>query len=153
MVNEFFYKKLYTRYTSWTKNMIYLALPLQILVLTQYIPVIWTKGYRDKKFIGDVQMIKSLTTNLFFFSLNRVSECFRLKNWTITLLSCPLLFLENANLWQPSISVRSLSIPESLKILTIVFWRCLSGMLFGMPVISTLFLWLYCSPFNWFFWR
>ena len=62
------------------KIMIFLALLLQILALTPYISVIWAKGYRDKNVIGDIQMIKALTTNP-FFSLSRASECFRLTIW------------------------------------------------------------------------
>ena len=45
--------------------MIYLALPLQIHALTPYVSI---KGYRDKNFTGDIQMIKALTTNPLFVS-------------------------------------------------------------------------------------
>ena len=41
-----------------------------------------------------------------FLSFNRASECFRLTNLTIALLSCPLLFLESESLWQYSISFK-----------------------------------------------
>ena len=70
--------------------MIYLALPLQIRAVSPYISV---KRYRDKKFIEDIQTIKALTINPFLVSLNRTSQSFGLTNLTITLLSCPLLFL------------------------------------------------------------
>ena len=136
------------------KIMIFLALPLQILALTPYISVIWAKGYRDKNVIGNIQMIKALTT-IPLFSLSRASECFRSTNLTVTLLSCPLLLLESGSLWQPLISFRSISTPGSLEILITAFSRSLSGMLFDMPDVSMLFLRLYCSPFAWFFssWR
>ena len=54
-------------------------------------------------------------------SLTRVSECFRLTNVAITLLSCPLLFLQSGSLWQSSISSGSISTPGSLRILITVF--------------------------------
>ena len=120
--------------------------------LTSYISLIWTNRYWDKNFISGIQMIEVLTTYLFFF-LNRASECFRLTNLTITLLSCPLLFLESGSQWQPSIFFGSISTPESSQILVTVFSRSLSRMLFVMPDISTLFLWLYCFHFVWFFFQ
>ena len=107
---------------------------------------------RQSNFIGDTQMLKLLPL-INFLSFNRASECFRLTNLTIALLSCPLLFLESESLWQPWISFRFISTPESLPILITVFSRSLSGMLFGIHDIFTLFLRLYCSSFFWFFSR
>ena len=84
-------------------------------------------------------------------SFNIASAYFQLRNLTITLLSWPLLFLERGSRWQPSISLAFTSIPDSLQILMPVFSKSSLQMLFGMPDNSTLFLWLYCSPFAWFF--
>ena len=86
-----------------------------------------------------------------FLSFNKASAYFRLTNLTITLLSWPLLFLERGSRWQPSISLASTSIPDSLQMLITVFSKSSSQILFGMPDNSTLFLRLYCSPFAWFF--
>ena len=87
-----------------------------------------------------------------FLFLNRASKYFRLRNFTITLLSCPLLFLESGSLWQPSIYFGSISTPNSLQIPCTVSSRYSSGMLFGMPDISTLFRGLHCSPILLLFW-
>ena len=74
-----------------------------------------------------------------FLSLNKASAYFRLTNLTITLLSWPLLFLERRSRWQPSISLASTSIPDSLQMLITVFSKSSSQILFGMPDNSTLF--------------
>ena len=84
-----------------------------------------------------------------FSSFSSGFECFRLRHLAPTLLSCSLLFLESGSL--PSVSFRSISTPESSQIFTPVFSRSSSGMLFDVLDISTLFLWLYSSPFTCFF--
>ena len=86
-----------------------------------------------------------------FLSFNKASAYFWLTNLPITLLLCPLLFLERGSRWQPSISLASTSVPDSLQMLITVFSKSSSQILFSMPDNSTLFLWLYCSPFAWFF--
>ena len=77
-------------------------------------------------------MIETLTTYPFFM---KKMECFQLTNLTITLLSCPLLFLESGRDRSSGIST-----PESLQLLITVFSRSLSEMLFGMRDISTSYL-------------
>ena len=67
------------------------------------------------------------------------------------ILPWPLLFLERWSRWQPSIFLVSTSIPDSLQMLITVFSKSSSQILIGMPDNSTLFLWLYYSPFAWFF--
>ena len=112
-------------------------------------------GQRDtetKTLLGTFKWLKHLLL-IHFLSLSRAYECFQWANLTITLLSCPLLFLESRSLWQPSISFGSISTPEFLQILITVFSRPLSGMVFGVSDISVLFLQLYSSPFVWFFSR
>ena len=78
-------------------------------------------------------MIETLTTYPFFM---KKIECFQLTNLTITLLSCPLLFLESGR----DRSSGFISTPESLQLLITVFSRSLSEMLFGMRDISTSYL-------------
>ena len=110
------------------------------------------RGTETKTLLRTFKWLKFLLL-IHFLSLNRASECFRLTNLTITLSSCPLLFLESGSLWQLSISFGSISTPESLQILITVFSRSSSGILFGISDISALFLRLYYSPFAWIFSR
>ena len=93
-------------------------------------------------------MSEALANYWFFLSLNRASKCFWLTNLSITLLSCPLLFLESGNLWQPSISFGSISSPESLQILATLSTRSSSGMLFVYLIFPCCFC-HYTAPLFW----
>ena len=110
-------------------------------------------GHRDtdtKTLLGTFKCPKFLPL-IRFLSFNKASAYFWLTNLIINLLSWPLLFLERWSRWQPSLSLASTSILDSLQMLITVFSKSSSQVLFGMPGNSTLFLRLYYSPFTWFF--
>ena len=75
-------------------------------------------------------------------------ECFLFIYLIITCLVVLVAFLPSGSLWQPSMSKRLISIPESLQIPMTVYSRFWSEISLEIPDISTLLRLLYCSDFD-----
>lgn len=86
-----------------------------------------------------------------FLFRSKVLWCFMLTNFMITLLLESLLFLDIGRLWQPSISLGSISKPESGQMSITTFSKSLSGISFRIPDNLTLLRLLHCSDLAWFF--
>ena len=130
---------LYKQRHSDKLNMFYLPLPLQIVILARDKSVIWPERNWYKNFCYSSVCL----------SVIGASKCFRLTNFTTTLLSCPLLLLERVR-----DSSQYLLHPPLLRFFTNTdhcTLQIIIRMLFGMPDISMLFLLLYSCDFACFF--